>query len=75
MIEKESRFGIGMSDDAEFKVDMEGFVLYLSGMEEARMDMLEKLIQHTDLSDEKLNEITGFNLEYIRNTRLELQTK
>ena len=72
---QKSRLGIGMSDDAEIKVDMEGFVLYLSGIEEARMDMLEKLIQHTDLSDEKLNEITDFNLEYIRNTRLEQQTK
>jgi hypothetical protein len=75
MIEEKSRFGIGMSDDAEIKVDMEGFVLYLSGMEEARMDVLEKLMEHTDLSDEKLQLITGFNLVYIKNTRLELQTK
>lgn len=72
MIEEKSRLGIGMSDDAEVKVDMEGFVLYLSGREEALMDMLEKLIEHTDLSDEKLQFLTGFNLEYIKNTRLEL---
>ena len=62
MIEEKSRLGIGMSDDAEVKVDMEGFVLYLSGREEALMDILEKLIEHTDLSDEKLQFLTGFNL-------------
>jgi hypothetical protein len=75
MIEEKSRFGIGMSDDAKIKVDIEGFALYLSGREEALADMLEKLMEHTDLSDEKLQFLTGFNLEYIKNTRLELPTK
>lgn len=75
MIEEKSRFGIGMSDNAEIKVDIEGFALYLSGREEVLADMLEKLMEHTDLSDEKLQFLTGFNLEYIKNTRLELPTK
>jgi hypothetical protein len=75
MTENKSRLGIGISDDAEIKVDLEGLVLHLLGMEEARMDMLEKLIIHTDLSDEKLHLLTEFNLEYIKNTRIELQTE